>query len=147
MSNSSIDIRLHKNNIYNFKNKNIYYIFGKNNYKLISLPLLPKKNLLNNNSNSNSYIDEYSKNLNNKKIRNYSAVDSEHLMNNYFNINQSPIIKNKNDCIDDKMYTNNLNPYSICWVKNIVNKRPNQKLLLQKTNVSIPKIKLKMIKK
>ena len=147
MSNSSIGFRLHQSNNNYITNKNIYYIVGKNNYKLISLPLLPKKNILNINYNSNSCIDDYSKNLNNKKRRNYSAVDSEHLMNSNLNINQSQIIKNRNDYIDDKKYNNNMNPYSIYWVKNIVNKRPNQKLLLQNTNLSVPKIKLKLIKK
>ena len=145
MSNSSIGFRLHQSNNNYITNKNIYYIVGKNNYKLISLPLLPKKNILN--INYNSCIDDYSKNLNNKKRRNYSAVDSEHLMNSNLNINQSQIIKNRNDYIDDKKYNNNMNPYSIYWVKNIVNKRPNQKLLLQNTNLSVPKIKLKLIKK
>ena len=146
LSNSSNDIRLHQMNNNYIQNKNIYYIFGKKNYKLISLPLLPKKNILN--INSNSCIDDYSRNLNNKKIRNYSAIDSEHLMNNNnFNISQSQIIKNRNDYIDDKMYNNNMNPYSIYWVKYLVNKRPNQKLLLQNTNLSVPKIKLKLIKK
>jgi hypothetical protein len=123
----------------------IYYIVGKNNYKLISLPFLPKKNILN--INSNSCIDDYSKNIKYKKIRNYSAVDSDHLSNNNFNISQSQIVMNRNDYIDDKIYTNNMNPYSIYWVKNIVHKRPNQKLLLQNTNLSVPKIKLKLIKK
>jgi hypothetical protein len=144
MPNSSMAIRLHKNNNNFITNKNIYYIFGKNNYKLISLPLLPKKNILN--INSNSCIDDYSNNLKYKKIRNYSAFDSELLLNNNFNISQNQISNNRNDYIDDKMYSNNKNPYSIYWVKNIVNKRPNQKLLLQNTNLSVPKIKLKLIK-
>ena len=139
-------INFTKNNNYN---NNLYYIFGKNHlYKKISLPFIPKKNILKKNK---SNIGDYLNNLQSKKKRSFSAMCSYSQISNNPNINQSYYINyinfKNNEKINDKEYNNNMNPYSICWIKNIVKKRKNHKIVLKNNNLSVPEIKLKIQKK